>query len=792
MTSATTYGREPIQIVELRQPRCRLTYGTLPCRASTETAEPRTNFLLWSQDIGNAVWNVGSIGGARTVDAGTAPDATTTADQITENTATQARLHFQTVSFTSGAVYTLSAYVKRSAGTRHAGLSLPPAGFGTLRMAQFNLTTPSASMNTGVGTASIETLADGWFRISVTATATATASGAAAFRMSNSPTAPAANYAGDGTSGLLWWGAQIEVGTPASSYKTTEAEAVTRIWGTGTRKCYNTFGTCQDTENYDGTGEIRWRFAKPEAGILPLYNEAGDLIETNPMYMLQSVSTAPTRVNLGTSRQGESPFGVRGEVTIGLRDQNFDDHVGDPYLSERGTVTGTFWGKWVARNPFYPGATVKVYEGYRGQSLASMQSRLYVLSRVDGPDAQGNVTLRGSDPLQLSDRRRAMFPRATDMRLRSAVGVNDTTIGVVATVADVTAAFGNTGDTRFARIGSEVFSYTGYTGTAPNITLTGVRRGVLNTVASEHSRGDGVQRVGRYDRMKFWRVAYDLLTEHSTLPASFIDLDQWDAEGGKFLNTFNTSATITEPTAVETLIGELCRDGLFSIWWDERAQTIPLLALRPPQEDPVVISDEINILAGSATLTTKPDDRLTRVSVYYGRFDPTKALDDPVNYTRRRVRIDGPSELADATGGEIREQQIYSRWIGSDAQAVLLGAQILLRYKSIPRYLQIRVDAKDREITIGDVVDATTRVVVDDTGASVQSRWQVISWEETRPGDTIALDLQSYTFIGRFGYYMADGSPDYNSATDEQKDTGGFYADDQGRLPDGTKGYQYQ
>lgn len=560
---------------------------------------------------------------------------------------------------------------------------------------------------------------------------------------------------------------------------------------TGTPKCYNTYWTCLDRENYDPTGRIVWRFSKPDAGIWPLYERDGETIRTNPIPCLLDVSTAPSRVNLAATRKSESPFGVRASVEVTLSDPQWDDHVGDFYLADRTPPAErpSFWSLWQARNPFYPGALIRVYEGYRGQALSEMQQRLYVLDRAD-PPTNGRVTLRGSDPLQLSDKDRAMFPRATDIRLAGAIDAATTTIAVITPLANLTDTFGNSAH-KYARIGSEIIRYDGQTGTAPDYTLTGVVRGALNTVAAAHQADAAVQRVGRYENLTYWRVAHDLLTAHTPMPAQFIDLDQWDDEGNRWLNTFRTTATVVEPTPVEVLAGELMRDGLFFIWWDERAQTIPMQAVRPPEGIPPRMDDRQNII--SAEYTSRPDDRLTRVTIYYGQFDPTKRLDDFTNYDFRRIRIDAEAETEAATGGEIRELEIFSRWIRTQSQAFLLAAQILLRYRLIPRYLRVTLDAKDRAITIGDVRDVATRTILDTQGNPTTSRWQVISFEEMKPGETCVVDMQSYTFIGKFALIMPNDAPDYEDATEDERLSGCWLADDAtGLMPDGTDPYLLQ
>ena len=106
-------------------------------------------------------------------------------------------------------------------------------------------------------------------------------------------------------------------------------------------------------------------------------------------------------------------------------------------------------------------------------------------------------------------------------------------------------------------------------------------RGQLGTTAAAQSANSAAQRVGRYNLLNSWEVIYDLLTQHTDLPAQYIDLTQWASEASLYLDGFAVSATIHEPVAVETLCGEIMQQTSLYIWWDERLQTIPLKAVRP-------------------------------------------------------------------------------------------------------------------------------------------------------------------------------------------------------------------
>jgi len=573
----------------------------------------------------------------------------------------------------------------------------------------------------------------------------------------------------------------VELQQPRCSLRFGESPCT----ATGTPKCYQTYWTCRDKPNFTPTGYMRWRFVKSQAGILPLYaEESANEISTNPLYMLRDVRTNPTRINLGASREGESPFGIRAGIRVTLSDALFDDHVGDFYLADRpARKDSATWGQlFKARNPFYPGCIIRNYKGYRGQALADMEQSLFFLNSVQGPN-NGTITLDGDDPLQFADDKKAQFPRSTDIRLVGAIDATSTAIRVFGRAIDLSDNFGVSA-LDYIRIRSEVIGFTGFTDEGDGeFLLTGVTRATRGTEAGAHGDGEGCQRVGAFDNQLMYEVVEYLLKSHTQVPDAYVNAGgQWDTEGAQFLATFKTTATITKPEPVQKLCGQLCRDGLFSIWWDERAQVIPLLAVRPPQETPIVITGDLNILSDSAAVSERPDDRMTRVTVLYGQRNPTENLDNYGNFAFRRIRIDGEVELAVATDGTIRENEIFSRWIRTQTNAFLLAAQLLLRYRLPPRYVTLSLDAKDRAISVGDVLDVTTREILDTEGQEVETRWQVISFEETDPGTTVRLELQSYQFVGKFAVIMANDAPDYATATAAQRLVGCWLAENDTEL----------
>lgn len=564
----------------------------------------------------------------------------------------------------------------------------------------------------------------------------------------------------------------------------------------GTPKCFQAYWTCGDTANYDPSGFIYWRFSRPQDNIGPLYEQDSDReIYTNAIPLLVSASTTSSSINLGSSRDGESPLGTRASLSCVMSDAIWDDHVGDPYKGDRTSRQDAgFWKLWTARNPFYPNMTAVLYTGYKGQALSAMQQRLYDLSNVEGPNGSGQYTITGKDPLDKARSKKAKFPPTLDMTLAADITSSTTSIPLTCIDTDLTQAYGNTGKTKYIGIGSEIIRYRGYTGTAPDLTLTGVARGQLGTTADSHAAEDAVERVGRYEHMRPYSIAEDLLENHTEVKNTYVNTSlQWDTEGGSYLSTIYATATIASGTPVFDLLGELCRDGMFSIWWDERLQRIPMIAQRPPTGTPAKWTSENNEISGQFSKVAKPDDRLTRISTFYRQRDPTESLDDKYNYEYRRILSDAEVESDNATGGQIIEKSIYSRWLQDETSVLLAQAALRLRYRLPPNYITIGLDAKDRASQIGDVIDLTTRHIVDTEGVPLETRWQIIGIDEVAPGSAISAKLQSYTFVGKFAIIMADSAPDYATATDAEKLEGCWLADDvTGLMPDGSDPYLLQ
>jgi hypothetical protein len=187
----------------------------------------RTNLLLRSQELNDAVWQKSDV--TVTANAATAPDGTTTADSVIENTANAIHRTNQPVTVTLSQVATVSAIV-RPVGSRRLYLNaIVVMGAGALFDFAGAGSVIATAGTAGNLSASIRPLASGFYLVTLTGTGTGTANNVW-FQLATSAhsTATDQTYTGDGTSGMLVWATQLEEAAFASSYIPTVASTVTR------------------------------------------------------------------------------------------------------------------------------------------------------------------------------------------------------------------------------------------------------------------------------------------------------------------------------------------------------------------------------------------------------------------------------------------------------------------------------------------------------------------------------------------------------------------------------------
>lgn len=213
--------------VKALDPRITFTRASTATYYGTQTAKAEENLLTYSQDLDNAAWTKSRV--SATANSIAAPDGTTTAELIVENSETNTHYILRNGGFSANTTYVLSIFAKakeRSIITL-GGFSNATTG------AYFDLTAPSATLfaaSVGVtpSDAVITDAGDGWYRCSVVLSiGSTTPLYFACVLQSTTPAALTTGYAGDGTSGLYLWGAQLEQRDAVTAYTVTTTQAIT-------------------------------------------------------------------------------------------------------------------------------------------------------------------------------------------------------------------------------------------------------------------------------------------------------------------------------------------------------------------------------------------------------------------------------------------------------------------------------------------------------------------------------------------------------------------------------------
>lgn len=529
-------------------------------------------------------------------------------------------------------------------------------------------------------------------------------------------------------------------------------------------KCHNTFFTCAVQDSFD-LETLTLRFATPA-------ENHGLGITIIPSVI--SVETVPTVISVGGADRDSRPLGQRAQIAIELRDHPYHDRMVDKYWDERdydALALGTFWSKWLARNPYHQGRSIRVRQGYVGQTLADMTVRHYIIERIEGP-TKGIVSIVAQDPLKLLDGSRAQTPMRNTGTLSADISA------VAGSLTLLPSGVGNSqyASSGIARMSSELVSFT-RSGDA--VTLTA--RGLRGTTASTHAAGDIFQEALVITSQRVDLLLADLLTNYAGIDSAFIPTADWDAEADLWLNGFNMTAVIAEPTGVADLVGEILQQGCCFIWWDEEDQEIKFRAVRPfyalVDALPIEVSDSANLVADSVDIVAKPDERISEVIILYAPENPLLAIDDAPNYARRRRLVDTDAE-DNLQYGQRRSKTIYARFLddANDAATSVLATRILERHVDTPRVVKFAADAKDSAIKAGSVVRLTHHGLVDVTGAALSTLLQVLARDEIDPGHRLAFEARPYLSRTKYAFIVANGSPVYSLATSEQKEDGGWIA----------------
>jgi hypothetical protein len=321
---------------------------------ATSDGLARRNLLTFPSAFDDAVWlraGLLGFGSGSTANAGTSPDGSTTADLLTEDSSSGRHFTYRTVTgLTVSDTYTQTIYVKASGRTAvtvllkcSPGVTNSPRYSATFNLSDGTIATTDSVGSPSGASSSIQLLSDGWYRCRVSITTT-TASLNVEIGLSNSLTPSYAEslptYTGNGTSGILVWGAQLEAGSTASAFQNIGTDKMAVVMGA--RKLTNStsivvessvdWGVNQGSFVLVNSGVAAgdWYFGSRGSGIsvaaptgysAPITNVVcgtGDISGDRVRIRINGVQISESPSDMGTGNFGNYPlyFGRRGGTSL--------------------------------------------------------------------------------------------------------------------------------------------------------------------------------------------------------------------------------------------------------------------------------------------------------------------------------------------------------------------------------------------------------------------------------------------------------------------------------------------
>jgi hypothetical protein len=210
-----------IELVADNVPRLDYPLGGITAGCPALLVEP----LAQNITLNSAVISGTPTGASIDANVAVSPDGATTADKLKEDSNPG---NHSLAAIVSGALggtvdssaYRISIFAKADGRTQFTFFDNNQSGAGA------GVSTFDLSSGTATGTGVIQNYGNGWYRCIISCAKTSLTSANALVRLLDA--GGNQSYTGNGTSGILFWGKQLEVGSIATSYIPTAASPVTR------------------------------------------------------------------------------------------------------------------------------------------------------------------------------------------------------------------------------------------------------------------------------------------------------------------------------------------------------------------------------------------------------------------------------------------------------------------------------------------------------------------------------------------------------------------------------------
>lgn len=538
-------------------------------------------------------------------------------------------------------------------------------------------------------------------------------------------------------------------------------------------ECYNSFHTCQDKANYVKTTED-WKICTKDTTPFP----GGDVYEP----ILDKVTRTPTEIIETKTAKAVLKFRLLNSKAVTVASELLP--LGDPYVRNRSAIEGTRLRKFLTRHQNLKGRLVKEYEGALGDTFAeydqTFEGNLWDFSQ----DVNGNVSGETEDLLtKMED---TDIPPRVEGKLVNAISTTDTSMTLDNPTAYPDAPnyiFMGTGET------GELIKYISKSNTTGVCDITG-GRGQEGTIAGEWDIGEKIKRVQWWPFQNPFDIALDILDKAGLTP--FVNTSSFTEAKNTPEVDVNHSAFITEPTRARILYDELMQPLDVSTWVAEDLTVNVKRNVNIPGETVPAITEDSNIWKDTQKVNLN-DAAIRNTATLAWMHTPGRKPQDELSYSRGNIYADGNSISANDRN-EVLLEAMTSRFIrfGDTAEEEVEAwvAKALRRYirrRVIRRpIIDFNVEFKDFELKTGENVELTTDKIEDILGAGLYgSLFMLMRRESGKTAIAIRAIAEPEIAYGVWAPDRLEGVS-FADATEEDKRSYGAWADENGRIPDGS------
>lgn len=432
--------------------------------------------------------------------------------------------------------------------------------------------------------------------------------------------------------------------------------------------------------------------------------------------------------------------------------------------STRAVTVRPYWKRFLSRNPNYKGRLLEIYEGQVGMAEGEFR-RTWVGKLTNVTMQNGEVTFESTDLLK--DLAQIDVPPKLEIKL--AVDLSEVEAGqITLTSVDGLDAAG------YVRIKDEIIGY-GTLDTEAKALRT-IERGAFGTIAAAYAARDKIQKVRYFAPSNPWDILLEMLQTDAGIEDADIDLEAFERGKRTPGNDLLFRAVISESEKLDKLFFEIT-DLLDAKPWvgEDLRITIRRNLPNAPGRAYYRITDEANIVDGSASVDLNEKSRLTRMLIYWHKNVLGKK-DDPAAYDRLDIAVDADAENS---YGDIVEKKVFCRWIdpitneedAAEAYIKNLGMRQVRRCRDAQPLIALSLSLRDLAIKTGEYVRLDTDELVKFNGDPIASEIFQVVKRELQDDFSVKVSLLKVS-TRRLALIAPNGYPNYLDATDLQREYG--------------------